>query len=134
MGPDTHPLAMTMAATNHWSAIFKAIVIVLIGLMIAHPAFGQAEDEELTDEVEELDEPEIDVQGSIDVADEQRGVKLDGDLRLGYVSPVRISGQWSQRQRPFSFSLAAAVGLGYLGTIQGGRYGVRNLLSHRMRS
>jgi hypothetical protein len=74
-----------MAATNHWSAIFKAIVIVLIGLMIAHPAFGQAEDEELTGAVEELDEPEIDVQGSIDVADEQRGVKLDGDLRLGFV-------------------------------------------------
>jgi hypothetical protein len=76
---------MAKAETNHLSAIFEAIVIVLVGLMIAHPAFGQAEEEELADDAEVLDEPDIDVQGSIDVADEQWGIVLDGDLRLGFV-------------------------------------------------
>jgi hypothetical protein len=65
--------------------IFRAFAIALIGLMLAHPAFGQAEDEELPDDAEVLDEPDIDVQGSVDDAEEQIGVALDGDLRLGFV-------------------------------------------------
>jgi len=85
LGLGTITLTMTMVATRHWSLIFKAFAIALIGLMIVHPAFGQAEDEELADDAEELDEPDIDVQGSIDDAEEQRGIVLDGDLRLGYV-------------------------------------------------
>jgi len=84
-GPDTISLAMTITAANLWPAILKALAIALIGFAIAHPAFGQAKDEELADDAEELDELEIDVQGSIDVAEDQRGIALDGDLRLGYV-------------------------------------------------
>jgi len=86
LGPDTIIPAMTTAATKHWSVIFRAFPIALIGLIIAHPVFGQAEDEELPEDAEVLDEPDIDVQGSIDDAEEQRGIALNGDLRLGFVS------------------------------------------------
>jgi len=53
--------------------------------MIVHPAFGQADEEESIDDAEVLEEPDIDVQGSIDDAGDQQGIALDGDLRLGYV-------------------------------------------------
>jgi len=61
LGPDTIIPAMTTAATKHWSVIFRAFPIALIGLIIAHPVFGQAEDEELPEDAEVLDEPDIDV-------------------------------------------------------------------------
>jgi len=85
-GPDTIIPAMITAATKHWSVIFRAFPIALIALIIAYPVFGQAEDEELPEDAEVLDEPDIDVQGSIDDAEEQHGIALNGDLRLGFVS------------------------------------------------
>jgi len=79
------------------SAVFKASALAAIVLVIWQPALGQAEGENTPDDAEVsdysevfyddqlLDDEEIDVQGSIDDAEEQRGITVDGDLRLGYV-------------------------------------------------
>jgi hypothetical protein len=76
---------MVKAETNLSFASIKVVAAVLIALMIAQPVFGQAEEAESADDAEVLEELDIDVQGSIDDAEEQRGIALDGDLRLGYV-------------------------------------------------
>jgi len=67
--------------------IFKAFAIALITFIVSQPAIGEVEDEdeELAAGAEVLDELDIDVQSSIDDAEEQRGIAVDGDLRLGYV-------------------------------------------------
>jgi hypothetical protein len=65
--------------------LFKAFAMAMIGLTIVHPAFAQSEFEEPADDAEVLEELDIDVQGSIDDAEERRGIAVDGDLRLGYV-------------------------------------------------
>jgi hypothetical protein len=76
---------MTSPTTLDWSTIVRAFAIALITTVICQPAFGQAEDEGIIDDAEALEEPDIDVQGSIDDAEDQEGISVDGDLRLGYV-------------------------------------------------
>jgi hypothetical protein len=94
---------MIKVFTHSRSAVFRASAIAAITLIIWQPALGQAEDEnprndaevrdipevsddsEALDDAELLDDEEIDVQGSIDDAEDKRGITVDGDLRLGYV-------------------------------------------------
>jgi len=65
--------------------LFKAFAVTLIGLILVHPVFAQSESEEPVDGADVLEELDIDVQGSIGDAEEQQGIGVDGDLRLGYV-------------------------------------------------
>ena len=65
--------------------LFKAFAITLIGLIFVHPVFAQSATEEPADDAEVLEDRDIDVQGSIDDAEEKRGIAVYGDLRLGYV-------------------------------------------------
>jgi hypothetical protein len=65
--------------------LYKATAITLIGLILVHPVFAQSESEEPADDAEILEDLDIDVQGSIDDAEEQRGIAVDGDLRLGFI-------------------------------------------------
>jgi hypothetical protein len=74
-----------MTAVKDRSTLFRAFAIAMIGLAIVDPVFAQSELEEPADDAEVLEELDIDVQGSIDDAEERLGIAVDGDLRLGYV-------------------------------------------------
>lgn len=76
---------MVEKASYHWPSRSKLVAATLVALVIAQPVLGQTEDEELLDDAEVLDDLDIDVQGSIDDAEDKRGLGVDGDLRLGYV-------------------------------------------------
>lgn len=61
---------------------------LLVGCFLFSSALAQtdsADETEMDDRAAELDELEIDVEGSIGDAEEQRRWELDGDLRVGYV-------------------------------------------------
>ncbi len=66
---------------------FFLLVILLCGLSL-QPVVAQSPEVpelEAVDFDEELDEVEIDVQGSIDDVDGHTGFSIDGDVRLGYI-------------------------------------------------
>jgi len=79
--------------------IHRAAAILVLAFCLASPGFaGQIEageqvetgeeveagDDEAVDFDEELDEVEIDVEGSIGDTEDRRGVRVNGDLRIGY--------------------------------------------------
>lgn len=65
----------------------SASIAVLVCCLASHSAAEDVEagEDGAVDFVEELDELEIDVEGSIGDAQERRGIGVNGDLRIGYV-------------------------------------------------
>ena len=56
-----------MASTDNCSRISGALVVALLGFLIAYPAFGHAQEEALADQASEADEAdEIDEAESLD--------------------------------------------------------------------
>jgi hypothetical protein len=88
VGLGTITSMMRTAATKHRSMSSRAWAVTLAGLILLQPVFAQSESEEPidnADDAEELEDLDIDVQGSLDDVEEKRGIAVDGDLRLGYV-------------------------------------------------
>lgn len=76
---------MNFITENHRQRRCSVLALAVIGVLASQPVFGQDEYGDSSKDSEDLEDAEIDTQGSLEDAEEQRGVAVDGDLRLGYV-------------------------------------------------